>query len=149
MNETTRPEQQLGIVELGQICNAMRARNLELFEQLGSWVPDTPDPELQRLFAEACHRHAWHAELWAQRTPTIPPVEPSPAERPARESPESIAQADRAAVYADAIDRLQSAVTATLARVDPLLDPATARTIELVLADLGAVRQRLTAAAAG
>lgn len=146
---TTNDGQQLGIIELGQICNALRARNTELFAQLGGWVVDTPDPELQRLFAEACHRHAWHAELWAQRTPAIAPVAPSPDEPSTAQPPEAVAPADRAAVYADAIDQLESTATATSDRFDALLDPGTARTIELVLADLRAVRQRLAAATAG
>jgi hypothetical protein len=63
---------QLGIVELGDVCAAMRAHSLELFAQLGAWVTTTAPGELQRLFAEACHRHAWHAELWELRTPAIP-----------------------------------------------------------------------------
>ena len=145
---TTNDGQQLGIIELGQICNALRARNTELFAQLGGWLVDTPDLELQRLFAEACHRHAWHAQLWAQRTPAIPPVETSPDEPSTAQPPEVVAPADRATVYADAIDQLESTATATRDRLDALLDPGTARTIELVLTDLHSVRQRLAAAAA-
>ena len=59
---------QLGIVELGDVCAAMRAHSLDLFGS-SARVTTTAPGELQRLFAEACHRHAWHAELWELCTP--------------------------------------------------------------------------------
>ena len=139
----SRPGGHLGIVELGSISADMRARNIDLFEQLGHWVVDTPDPSLQRLFAEASHLHAWHAELWAQRAPVIPPVEldNSVAAPPAA----LVDPADRATVYGAALDRLltelaRAAGTGSM----QLLDPSTVRTIGLVTADLAALRHRLT-----
>ena len=50
--------EQVGIVELGDVCVTMRLRSLDLFSVLGAWVTTTEPGELQRLFAEACHRHA-------------------------------------------------------------------------------------------
>ena len=138
---------QLGIIELGEVCAAMRAHNLELFEQLGGWVADTPDPNLQRLYAEACHRHAWHAQLWAERMPTIPPVEfAAELDVP---KPQYVAPHLRASVYGAGLDQLSTRLDALAVRVDPLLDPATTRTIELVLADGAALRQRLALLSAG
>jgi hypothetical protein len=138
---TDGPSQHLGIIELADICARIRTRNLELFVQLGGWIADTADPELQRLFTEASHRHAWHADLWAQRTPAIAPVvvDESVVTSPAA----AIEPADRARAYGDALDDLTIELGALLARVDVLLDPSTARTIELVQNDLAHLRDRL------
>lgn len=131
----------LGIIELGAICAEMRARNLVLFEQLGAWVVDTADPVLQRLFGEASHLHAWHAELWAQRAPLIPPVELDNSV--AAPGGPSVALDRRAAIYGDALDRLLGDLRALRSRIDVLLDPSTVRTIELVMADDTGIRRRL------
>ena len=138
---TDGPSRHLGIIELADICARIRTRNLELFEQLGGWITDTADPELQRLFTEAAHRHAWHADLWAQRTPVITAVavDASVVTRTAA----AIEPADRARAYADALDDLTIELGALLTRVDVLLDPSTARTIELVQNDLTHLRDRL------
>jgi len=133
----------LGIIELGAICASMRARNIDLFEQIGGWVVDTADPTLQRLFAEASHRHAWHAELWAQRAPAIPPAEldtsiaapPFPV----------FAPIGSAEVYAEQLDRMLDDLRQLMSRIDVLLDPSTARTITLISADLTDLQRRLTA----
>lgn len=135
-----QPGEPLGIIELGAICADMRARNIDLFEQLGAWVVDTPDRELQRLFALASHLHAWHAELWAQRAPAIPPVE---LDTSVAHPPSVVAPADRAAVYGEALDRLLTDLGRLRARVDELLDPSTLRTITLVTADLDDLQRRL------
>jgi hypothetical protein len=134
----------LGIVELGAICADLRARNIDLFEQLGGWVVDTPEPALQRLFAEASHLHAWHAELWAQRAPVIPPVEldTSVAAAPTAD----VAASERAATYHRALARLLDDLRALRGRVDDLLDPSTVRTASLATADLTELEHRLTAA---
>ena len=42
-----------------------------LFETLGRWARELPDPAVKRLFGTWCHRHAWHAELWRGRLPTV------------------------------------------------------------------------------
>jgi hypothetical protein len=137
----------LGIIELGAVCAAMQARNLAVFEQLGGWVADTTEPALQQVFAEACHRHAWHAELWAQRAPVIAPLGLGRGDIAATEPiADIVVTADRAAAYTTAIGRLVTDTTALRARIDARLDPSTARTIDLVLSDLGEIRQRLAAA---
>ena len=140
----TANPQSLGIVELGSICASMRARNLDLFERLGGWVADTADHSLQRLFAEASHLHAWHAELWAQRAPIIPPVELdiSVATTPTIDTP----PAERAAAYHRDLDRMLADLRSLRGRVDDLLDPSTVRTATLATADLIGLEHRLTAA---
>jgi hypothetical protein len=138
----------LGIVELGQVCSRLRSRNVDLFHQLGAWVATTSDGELQRLFADACHRHAWHAELWADRTPTIPvaPVDPvadaAEARRPAADTADP-ADAARRREYHDSIAEIAHGLAALRRRIDATLDPSTARTLDLIDVDLSDLRRRL------
>jgi len=134
----------LGIVELHGISNDMRARNVELFEQLGAWVATTAPGDLQRLFAEACHRHAWHAELWSQRMPAIPVEPPMVASSPhvddlATEPDGTV----RGTHYRMALTDLEAGLEGIRGRIDPTLDPATARTVELVSRDVADIRTRL------
>ena len=138
---TEPPDQHLGITELAAICASMRARNIDLFERLGGWVIDTPDPDLQRLFAEASHLHAWHAELWAQRAPVIPPAELDNSV--AAPSAPAVGASERATEYAEALEQILSDLLQLSARVDVLLDPSTARTIKLVVTDLTELSRRL------
>jgi hypothetical protein len=107
-------------------------------------VADTPAPELQRLFAEACHRHAWHAELWAERAPTIPGV--ALDLEPARSAGGEPEVGRRAVQYAAALAGLLHDLEVLAGRVDRLLDPSTTRTLALVTTDLTDLRDRLTAA---
>ena len=137
----TPGREHVGIIELGSICASMRARNLTLFEQLGGWVVDTSDHGLQRLFALASHLHAWHAELWAQRAPTIPEVELDNSV--ARPPSPLVAPGERADDYRAALDTMLEDLRRLSARVDVLLDPSTARTIGLVTSDLVDLRQQL------
>jgi len=138
---STPPDEPLGIIELGAICASMRARNIDLFEQLGAWVVDTDDRELQRLFALGSHLHAWHAELWAQRAPVIPPAELDTSV--AHPPPPLVAVGDRADDYRAALDTMLEDLRQLSGRIDVLLDPSTARTIGLVTTDLADLRQRL------
>ena len=47
-----------------------------LFSLLGSWVTDAPLPEVQVHLDAQSARHAWHAELWAERLPVRDGVDP-------------------------------------------------------------------------
>ncbi len=132
----------LGIVELADVCARGRAASLDLFETLGAWIADTDEPALQRLFVEASHRHAWHAEVWLARTPAIPTVDVEAltgAHRAGREDPPP----DRRVWYRTRVDEQLARLESLDARVDPVLDPATRRAIRLVSADLRDLRDRL------
>jgi len=140
---------QVGIVELNRVCAEMRARNLELFEALGGWVATTSDGELQRLFAEACHRHAWHAELWERRLPMIPvagatAAPPVVATGDTAEG-EDTAEDDEARrrSYRGRLVALDEDLQRLRARIDPTLDPSSARTIDLVGRDVAELISRL------
>ena len=139
--------EQLGIVELGHLCVAMRARNLGLFRSLGAWVTTSAPGESQRLFAEACHRHAWHAELWEARTPLIRVAFAAPAEteRDADDLDDVSGDEQRRDRYRDELSSLEEQLRSLRARIDPALDPSTARTIDLVGRDVVELASRLDA----
>lgn len=121
------------IVELVGRCAAMAATHRRLFEVVGSWVADEPDPDRQRRYGLASHRHAWHAELWDQRSPTIP-VDRPPADTSHLTPPDG--SAARHDWYRRVVNDLIDETAALAAHVDPLLDPGTLRAAHLVLADL-------------
>jgi len=139
--------EQVGIVELGDVCVTMRSRSLDLFSALGAWVTTTEPGELQRLFAEACHRHAWHAALWEARTPTIR-VPASAAPEFERLDPADVgtdANESRRDRYRARLSAIEDDLRALRARIDPTLDPSTARTIDLVGRDVVELADRLDA----
>ena len=133
---------QIGIVELGEVCVTMRARSVDLFTLLGGWVATTRPGELQRLFAEACHRHAWHAELWEARTPAI--HTPHSAAMPSADRATDGDEMRRDRYRAD-LSALEEQLRGLRARIDPALDPSTARTIDLVGRDVVEIAARLDA----
>jgi hypothetical protein len=135
------PRDHLGIVELAAVCAQIRTHNLEWFGRLAEWVTDTDDPALQRLFAEASHRHAWHAQLWAARAPHIP-ADRAPAVAPLVRGGQ-VPTPDRAPRYRMALDEFRFEAEAIAARADTELDPSTHRTVALVTADLAALCERL------
>lgn len=112
----------------------MRAAELDLFEQLGQWVTDTPPGAAQRRWAVNCHRHAWHAELWAQRAPAIRPFDLASAVAAARRPMRPAG--DLVEWYAGMLAELTAELDAAAGVVDAELDPSTARTITLVRGDL-------------
>jgi hypothetical protein len=134
----------VGVIELSRVCAAMRERSLELFTQLGRWVPSASPGELQRLLAESCHRHAWHADLWEARAPAIAENQPvsTPSSRPEPVDGDDDTRRDR---YRAELSELEHDLRLLHARIDPVLDPSTARTIDLVGRDVVEISGRLDA----
>jgi hypothetical protein len=130
----------VGIVELVEVCAAEHARSMSLFERVGGWVATTDDAALQRLFATAAHRHAWHAELWAGRAPAIP-VAAVAADVAA--IADATGDVDRWTAYVTALGSLDADLAALAHRVDPDLDPGTARVVSLVASDVRALAAQL------
>lgn len=123
----------LGIVELVDICARMRAVSLDLFGELGRWATEHQDTR-RRQYATACHRHAWHAELWERRTPSIPGIDVDVVIAASRTTrlptvPDELA-------YANELQALLVQLDGVGSRVDADLDPATARVVSLVRHDL-------------
>lgn len=129
----------IAIVELVGLCDELAATDLGWFTVLGERVPSEPDPVRQRLFAEAAHRHAWHAELWTRRRPAIPHDAVHLAPEPKVPSVGD----DLLAAYRDHLSERRSFLAQLLERAEPDLDPATVRTVTLVDADLADLQQRL------
>lgn len=129
----------LGIVELGDVCARMRALSLDLFGELGGWVT-TAGVEHQRWYATACHRHAWHADLWAERSPMIPPVDLDAAVPGARRP--RLPEAPDSTAYRSLLTEALADLEGLLRRIDTDLDPATHRVLTLVRRDLTELRDR-------
>lgn len=136
VNATADASVHVGIVELGEFCARQRAHCLVLFELTGSWVASTPDPTQQRRFATATHRHAWHAELWAERCPAIPPVELDALVADHQAATPFVGADARARAYDQLLADIAGELDEIERRLDPVLDPSTARTIDLVRRDL-------------
>jgi hypothetical protein len=47
-----------------------------LYRQLGAWIPDTAVAAVQVHLDAQSMRHAWHAELWAERLPVLTGADP-------------------------------------------------------------------------
>jgi hypothetical protein len=122
----------LPIAGLVEASSHLAAANRAIAAALGTWVASTSDPQLQRLFALAGHRHAWHAELWDERRPTVP-LEGD--EQPVT-MPDAADDTTRRATYVEIVERFSTSLALMSDLVDPTLDPATARVIALVSADL-------------
>ncbi len=132
----------VGIVELAEICARERLLSLELFELTGEWVGSTPPGKLQRHFATATHRHAWHAELWAERCPAIPSPQLDAPVAPRRAEPSGVDAGERHVMYRARLDGMLTSLRSIADRIDAELDPSTARTVSLVTADLIDLRDR-------
>lgn len=136
----TMSTNRITLVELIDICATMSAINTALFVRLGHWVRNgCADEELhpsdRRRLAQACHRHGWHADLWAERMPAVdehPAVAQPPWEAPTLPSQ-----------YPAVLGTLLGELRHLTERVDRHLDPATLRVITLVEADLHDMRSRL------
>ncbi len=138
------------IDDLGRRARRWIAVEELLFETLGRWARELPDPAVKRLFGTWCHRHAWHAELWRDRLPSVVALngEGDDVEawiRPLRTALADVGTSDEAtAVMRDSVlTALEAAVAEHRDAIDPLLDGPTARVLDLVAADLTAERTAL------
>jgi hypothetical protein len=132
----------VGIVELVAVCDQLAAADRRRFERLGRWVTEDDDLTRRRFWATAAHRHAWHAELWDERSPAIrrdgAPVGSDGSADDGSARPD-------AGAYRAELTATRSQLDALRARVDPELDPSTRRVVDLVDADLADLLARLDA----
>jgi len=132
----------IALLEVAGLCARQRAASLDLFEQLGAWVTDTVPGAEQRHWATWCHRHAWHADLWAARAPALRDWSLEPATVAARGRIGAPADsAARGEWHHRVVAGLVTELDGLAAVVDAELDPSTARTIALVRADLARLGQ--------
>ncbi len=120
-----------------------------LFETLGRWARELPEPAVKRTLATWCHRHAWHAQLWRARLPVIAHHDigddGSAWLAPLRDSLSNVdATADALAVLTGPVlQALDDAVVEHRDAIDPRLDGPTARVLDLVAADITGERSAL------
>ncbi len=126
---TTRVRRWVGLEEL-------------LFETLGRWARELPEPPVKRVMATWCHRHAWHAELWRGRLPVIPnhhaDDEGDTWLNPLRDSLARVGSTGDAiaVLFGPVLQALEDAVNEHRDAIDPRVDGPTARILDLVSADL-------------
>jgi hypothetical protein len=142
------------LVELGRRARRWIAVDDLLFETLGRWARELPEPGVKRMLATWCHRHAWHAELWRDRLPTVERLDGDGDDVEAWIAPLRAALLDVntsaeaiAALRESVLPALEAAVTEHRDAVDPRLDGPTARVLDLVGADLAEEARQLRALA--
>ncbi len=162
--EVGDPLTSLPLARTAAIVGEYRWIETSLFAMLGSWVTDVPIASMQLHLDGQSMRHAWHAELWADRLPVLSGVDPDGLTRPspvasallaALDGVEPVAEgpgsswppADSAAMprpaalprlaglYRVVLPRLVTSYTRHLRVVASVADAPLRRAIELVLHD--------------
>ena len=133
------------IDDLGRRARRWIAVEELLFETLGRWAGELPEPAAKRVLATWCHRHAWHAELWRARLPAVEGFDGDDDDveawiAPLRAALQDVQTSEEAiaALRESVLPALDAAVTEHRDAVDPVLDGPTARVLDLVAADLAA-----------
>lgn len=134
----------LPLLESARILGGYRWLEARLFEVLGGWVRSTEAPALKVLLDDHAHQHAWHAELWLARLPSLRELSPDEVTAPPSDALAGAVDAVAAApsaierlvgVHRVLLPRLVTTYESHLARTDPVADGAVARTLRLILAD--------------
>jgi hypothetical protein len=138
--------------ELGRRARRWIAVEDLLFETLGRWARELPEPAVKRMLATWCHRHAWHAQLWRDRLPTVERLAGDGDDVEAWIAPLRAALLDVntsaeaiAALSVSVLPALEAAVTEHRDAIDSVLDGPTARVLDLVGADLTEEARQLRA----
>ena len=120
---------------------------LRLFELLGGWVAEIPEPQVKVCVATHCHHHAWHAELFDRRLPGAGDLRPEVLTVPPAEGLvaffDALAEAQGAeatiekltGVYRVLLPRKITAYAHHLASASPVADAPTIRSLRLAMAD--------------
>jgi hypothetical protein len=122
-----------------------------LYATLGSWVVDMPIPAVQLQVDAQSMRHAWHAELWAERLPVLAGVDAERLSVPSRPTQALFAALQReelpggegppgalprlAALYRVVLPRLVTSYVRHQRVASPITDGPVARALRLVLND--------------
>lgn len=124
-----------------------RWASMRLFELLGSWVAEVPEPEVKVFLAAASRRHGWHAELLRERLPEVRELHPDRQTAPA--DPHLVVLFDELAalagpdttierltgVYDVVVPHLVEAQEWHLDRCTEVADASVMRTLRVILGD--------------
>lgn len=134
------------IHELADLTARHRALALLLAETAGRWIVESPEADAKPSWAAAASRHAWHAELWAERFPAVlgADLDLDLATTTARAELDVLAAdldaatstTERLARYREVVDRTADALSDIRVALDERLDAPTARLLDLVVTDL-------------
>src|SRR4051794_20835952 len=58
---------------------------MRLFEALGGWAATGPELDVKMGLGTPCYKHAWPPELWQQRLPELPEMNPEQLTQPAND----------------------------------------------------------------
>jgi hypothetical protein len=115
-----------------------------LFEILGGWVPEVPEPEAKLLLAGDSQHHAWHASLWRDRLPALRELDVDELVAPSRPALSALVAAlsaspttveKLAGVYRVVLPHQVAAYQRHLDAASAVTDGPTIRALRLVLAD--------------
>jgi hypothetical protein len=114
-----------------------------LFEILGAWVHDVPEPEVKIQLAADSHHHAWHAALWRERLPVSQGTDGEHLVAPAGPWAAFVTAFQRStttverlvALYRVVLPRQVANYQDHLDTASSITDGPTIRALELVLAD--------------
>ncbi len=118
-----------------------------LFEELGRLARSSDTPVAARTpLATWCHRHAWHAELWATRVPVVPHHEFATDDGLGFvEETRTLIVDDPSVLVTMVLPSLVADhVAAHRQRIDRRVDGPTARILDLVAADYAAELDELS-----
>lgn len=133
-----------GIEDTSRRFGQYRWAELQLFELLGGWATSAADAQVVAMLAAHCHHHAWHADVFAGRTPAVAGLEAAAEPAPL---PELVPMLDAArgadgtaarlrAVYQNVLPALAAEYERHLLVTDPRIDGPTVRALTLALHDL-------------
>lgn len=139
------PTRSWTLADVATITADLARLERQLFVTLGNAARSTAPPLPPDVLATWCHRHAWHVELWEQRSPIVagwfgadpPPTWPATAD--IDRAVAALAGADPEqlpTVASAAVATLDRALTLIAERLDGTFDPATARVVALVRTDV-------------
>ena len=61
----------LSLIDSARMIGGYRWVEFRMFEVLGRWVVNETQPEARLMFDVQSRHHAWHAQLWADRLPSV------------------------------------------------------------------------------
>jgi hypothetical protein len=134
----------LTLDETARLVGGYRWVEMRLFETLGGWVTSVPELDVKLHLGTRCYHHAWHAQLWQERLPTLAGADPEQLTAPSGGAVSSLVAALTRAegtieklvgVYRVLVPRKVAAYTAHLERASPVCDAPVMRALRLVLAD--------------